>query len=372
MRIGIDARSLYYSAGGIGRTTRLLIEALWRANDAHEEMVLFHSRKHRPWQGSDFSLRGGVRPVPLWTPSHHRWEQWTLPIELALHRLDVLHSPDFIPPFHRLCPAVITVHDLAFLRSPDLLTEESRRYYGQVRRAVRSAQGVAAVSEATKRDMVELLGVAAERVSVIHWGMEPHFQTLPEEEVRAYIAQRGLPERFILWLGVIEPRKNLAALLRALADLKQRGCVPLPLVVAGATGWLAEETLDLISTLHLEELVHRLGSFEPAEQPLLYNAAQAFLFPSLYEGFGLPPLEAMACGTPVAAANTPALCEVLGSAALFVDPEDVQGWADAIQRLVEDEPLHGRLRVDGLARAARFRWEDTARAYLQLYRQAAA
>ncbi len=372
MRIGIDARSLYYSAGGIGRTTRLLVEALVRAVDAHDEMVLFHSRRHRPWDGLHSLPQRIVRPVPLWTPGHHRWEQWTLPIELALHRLDVLHSPDFIPPFQRRCPAVITVHDLAFKRRPDLLTEESRRYYGQVDRAVRRAQGVAAVSEATKRDMVELLGTPPERVNVIHWGMEPRFQPLPEEDVRAYIVQRGLPERFMLWLGVIEPRKNLATLLRALAHLKQMGRAPPSLVVAGATGWLAEETLALIGSLRLEDLVLRLGSFEPEEQPLLYNAAQAFLFPSLYEGFGLPPLEAMACGTPVAAASTPALCEVLGGAALFVDPEDVEGWADAIQRLVEDEPLRERLRADGPARAARFRWEDTARAYLQLYRQAAA
>jgi glycosyltransferase involved in cell wall biosynthesis len=157
-----------------------------------------------------------------------------------------------------------------------------------------------------------------------------------------------------------------------MAFLRDHGWNPPPLVVAGPNGWLAEETLGLIGTLQLEERVRIIGSPNVDEQPLLYNAAQLFLFPSLYEGFGLPPIEAMACGTPVIAATTPALNEVLGRGAVFVHPKDVEGWAKAIHRLVEDVPARMRLGQDGRARAARFRWQDTAQSYLELYRRVAA
>lgn len=370
MRIGIDARSLHYSAGGIGRTTRALVQALL-LQDQDDTFVVFRSRKDGGSPLAGPSSR--AREVALWTPSHHRFEQWTLPLELARQPLDVLHCPDFIPPFRRRCPAVITVHDLAFLRWPEFLTAESRRYYnGQIARAVRSAEGIVAVSAWTKRDLAELLDVAPERVTVIHHGLEPFFRPQPQEAAEAFRRQRGLPERFVLWLGVIEPRKNLGVLLRALAHLRDRGWRGPPLVCAGPRGWLWEETLALMDTLELHDVVHFIGAVPFAELPQLYAAASAFLFPSLYEGFGLPPLEAMACGTPVVSSNAASLPEVLGEAALYVDPNDVEGWAEAVRRVVEDEVLARELRARGLQRAACFRWEDAARRYVELYHRVAA
>jgi glycosyltransferase involved in cell wall biosynthesis len=370
MRIGIDARSLYYSAGGIGRTTRALVRAL-TLQEGDETFIVFRSRKD---SSAPFTKApSNVRWASLWTPGHHRLEQWTLPLELALWQLDVLHCPDFIPPFRRRCPAVITVHDLAFLRWPEFLTADSRRYYnGQIARAVRSAEAIVAVSAWTKRDLVELLDVPQERVTVIHHGLEPFFRPQPEEATKAYRRTRGLPERFLLWLGVIEPRKNLGVLLRALAHLRDRGWKGPPLVCAGPRGWLWGDTLALVEALRLQEAVRFIGPVPLAELPQLYSSASAFLFPSLYEGFGLPPLEAMACGTPVVGSTTSSLPEVLGEAALYVDPLDVIGWAEAVQRVLEDEDLARDLRTRGIERAACFRWEDAAARYVELYRRVAA
>lgn len=365
MRIGIDARLLAHRPGGIARYTAALANALTRI-DTEDNFVLLVGRSERR------QIVLGMRQRRLLTPPHHRLEQVVLSLELAFAGLDLLHSPDFIPPFRRRCPAVITVHDLAFLRYPELVTEDSRRYYGQLARAVHSAEGIIAVSEATRRDMAELLGLAPERVRVIHHAVDDGFRPLDNEAVEHYRRQRGLPRGFILWVGTLEPRKNLGTLLRALARVtEQRPALNPTLVLAGAPGWLYEDDLHLVDKLHLAENVVRLGPVPFEELPLLYNAARLFVFPSLYEGFGFPPLEAMACGIPVISSNSSAMPEVLGDAALLLDPLDVEGFAAAMVRMLEDEDLRQEMQRRGLARAAGFSWERTARQTLALYHEVA-
>ncbi|MBI4497828.1 MAG: glycosyltransferase family 4 protein [Chloroflexi bacterium] len=369
MRIGIDARLAAYREGGITQYTRQLVAALIRQAPDQEWIALQSRRDRRP-----LCAAPSVRGAALWTPPHHRWEQWTLPLELLPHRLDLIHSPDFIPPLRRPCPAVITVHDLAFLRFPEILTEESRRFYGQIGRAVAGAEGIIAVSEGTRRDLHHLLGVPPERVAVVYHGCDPRFRPPADPgAVAAFCRRRGLPDSFLLWVGTLEPRKNLPVLLEAMALLKGR----LPedrgtLVLAGAPGWREEGLAERVRSLGLADRVRCLGPVAADDLVLLYQAAWVFVFPSRYEGFGLPPVEAMACGTPVVASTAPALPEVLGDAVLYCSPDDPGAFAGAVQRLHEDPALYRDRVGAGLAQAARYRWDEAARQTLAVYRRAVA
>lgn len=350
-----------YRRGGIATYVSRLAEGL-----AHvcgdEEFTLFRSRRGPPQApGTNFRVH------TLRTPPHHRLEQWALPLELAFEGLDVLHSPDFIPPAHRRCPAVITVHDLAFLRYPETKDDEALRYYGQIATAVASAEGIIAVTDATRRDLAELLGVAGGRVDVVHHGVAPCFRPLDDQAaLQEFRLGHGLPERFMLWVGTIEPRKNLTVLFRAMRLLPGE-----TLVVAGEPGWKHQESWEMLEELEREGRAVYYGPADEEELVMLYNCAWAFVFPSIYEGFGLPPLEAMACGTPVVSASIPALREVLGGAAVWVEPDDPEGVAAGLVRLRDDEPERTRLRAEGLARAQRFRWDRAAAETMAVYRKAA-
>ncbi|MGC8874416.1 MAG: glycosyltransferase family 4 protein [Chloroflexia bacterium] len=370
MRVAIDARLLYYRRAGIGQYTLRLVEALTRVAP-QEHFLLLQDRR----QTGRLLEAPNLRHVPIWTPSHHRWESVTLPLELTPLRLDLLHSPDFVLPERRRYAGVATVHDLAFLRFPRLVTPQAARYYGRVREAVRSAERVIAVSECTRRDLLELLDVPEEKVRVVHEAAGPSFfpQKMDLQERRTFRGRVLAPQQFILFVGTIEPRKNLTGLLRAFHRMQERyaDLKPHPrLVIAGEEGWLSEEVFRLVNELRLAQEVAFIGSVPSADLVWLYRAARFFVFPSLYEGFGLPPLEAMACGTPVIASTAGALPEVVGDAGWLVPPEDTEGWAEVMARLWSDEAAREQLRVRGLERASRFSWEEAARSTLEVYREA--
>ncbi|MBI5880293.1 MAG: glycosyltransferase family 4 protein [Chloroflexi bacterium] len=363
MRIGIDARMAHYRReGGIAQYTLRLAGALARQLDG-DELVVLHHRADDP--ASLVPPRPGMRARPLFTPPHHRWEQWVLPVEVAAARLDLLHCPDFIPPFHRACPAVITVHDLAFRIYPELLTAESARYYGQIDRAVRSAEQIIAVSEATRADMLELLAVDAAKITVIHEAADPAYRSLDEAAIAPVLAKHSLSGPFILAVGTIEPRKNLPLLLRAFAALGDAGAT---LVIAGRRGWLADDVFALADTLGA--CVRFLGPVPADELAALYNAAHAFAMPSRYEGFGLPVVEAMACGAPVIVSNISSLPEIAGDAGLALPPDDEPAWRDALRRALDDADWHVSMRARSLARAAVFSWDRAASETLAVYRKA--
>jgi|YNPNPStandDraft_1061719.scaffolds.fasta_scaffold04578_7 glycosyltransferase involved in cell wall biosynthesis len=370
MRIGIDARLLYYRQAGIGQYTLRLVEAL-AAEAAGERFFLLHDWRQR----KGLPQAPNLRPIRLYTPSHHRWEHLTLPLELLTLRLDLLHSPDFILPPRRSCAGVVTVHDLAFLRFPHLVTPEAARYYGRIHQAAHSAERVIAVSECTRRDVLELLGVPEERVRVIYEAAGEPFRPLelPPGERRDFRGRHLAAGRFALFVGTIEPRKNLPTLLRAFRRMMERhpDLEPHPrLTIVGEQGWLSEEVFSLLQELHLAQEVAFIGPATQEELVWLYNAARFLAFPSLYEGFGLPPLEAMACGTPVVASTAGAVPEVVGEAGLLVHPNDVEGWAEAMARLWSDETLRRTLREKGLERAALFSWKRAARETLAVYYEA--
>ncbi len=299
------------------------------------------------------------------------WEQVVQPLALKKEKVDLLHALAFVTPLLSPCPSVVTIYDLSFLLYPESFKHSKRFYLGLFTRlSAKRARRIIAISESTKRDVVRLLGVPPEKVEVVYCGIDEAFRPLAEDQVATFRSKRGLPERFILFVGTIEPRKNVARLIEAFADLQTCKLANLKLVIGGAKGWFCEHVFARVEELGLEGDVMFPGYIPVSELPLWYNAAELFVYPSLYEGFGLPPLEAMACGTPVVAANTSSLPEVVGEAGLTVDPLDVEGLAEAMRRALSDEALRQEMRERGLQRAKGFSWTKTARETVQVYRRA--
>jgi glycosyltransferase involved in cell wall biosynthesis len=267
---------------------------------------------------------------------------------------------------------VITVHDLSFLYYPQCLTDESRRYYNrQIRWAVRRADHILADSHATKSDLISLLDVPPEKVTVVHLAADGAFHPVTDAEAGRIAGKYGLELGYLLCVGTLEPRKNLPGLLQAYRLLLDRGTTTAPLVLVGGKGWLYDEVFERIEALRLEGYVRFLHDVPDTDLPGMYNAASVLTTPSFYEGFGLPALEAMACGTPVVVADRASLPEVVGDAGLLVDPDDTDSIAKALRRVLTDDPLRARMRELGLAQAASFTWERAAQATLAVYREVA-
>ena len=369
LRIAVDARLNAYRVGGIPQYTTQLVGALAALAPMDDILLLEHRTATRP-----VATAPNIRHRRLWTPPHNRWEQWALPLELLSVPADVLHCPDFIPPFRRHLPAVVTVHDLAFLHFPEILDDDAKRYYGQIRRAVRSADAIIAVSEATRCDLHALLDVSPEHVTVVAEAAAPAFRPLDlaADDKRELNGVPLVAGSFALFVGTIEPRKNLPTLLRALALCRERASDPQPeLIIAGPRGWLDGPVFELIRDLKLGEQVRLLGGVQQEELVWLYNACRFYVQPELYSGFGLSVLEAMQCGAPVAVADTAALPELVGDAGLLVPTTDVERWADTLQQLWNDANLRADLRVRGLKRSAAYSWERAARETRAVYAKVA-
>lgn len=357
--IGIDARLTYYRVGGTSTYIRYLLNAL-EAIDHHNEYTIFRSRKTHE------RLVPRFRHAPLWTPSHHKIERLALSVELARHRLDVLHCPDFIPPLRGAKRHIITVHDLAFLMWPEHMTDESRRYYNdQIQAAVDHADHILAVSEATKRDLVRLLNVPEGKITVQLHGVDPHFKPLPEDEIEAVRRQLELPAKFLIYVGTIEPRKNIPGLLDSYEGLCKIMPDAPPLVLAGKRGWLADE---MIARIEGTPNVIWRQDIEHNTLPAVLNMATALVLPAFYEGFGLPALEAMACGIVPIVSDRASLPEVVGDVGLLIDPNQPQTLTDALAHVFNASPdWLSEKRAAALARASTFTWERSARVALSVY-----
>jgi glycosyltransferase involved in cell wall biosynthesis len=263
---------------------------------------------------------------------------------------------------------VVTVHDLSFLLYPRNFRAFNRLYLtAMTRLSVQKARRVLAVSESTKKDLVRIYGISPHKIDTVHNGIDDSYQPLPPDQVVAFRAERGLPDEFILFVGTLEPRKNVVTLIEAYAQLS--GTRP-PLMLVGGRGWLYDEVFARVEALDLSEEVHFVG-YVPADQlRWWYSAATLFVYPSLYEGFGLPPLEAMACGTPVITSLASSLPEVVGDAALLIEPSDDKALAATMTKALADADLRENMRAAGLIQAGKFSWQKTAAETVASYRQA--
>lgn len=360
----LSAGNSYRSAGIAVYVTNLL-RHLRHAEDSLKYGVLLGD-KRVPTE--DFDLPVIFSRLPTGQPAVRiLWEQSVLPWVLRRIGADLLHAPAFVGPLLSPCPQIITVHDLSFLRYPEFFRRSHRLYLQTFTGiACRRAAAVIVGSNFAAGEVQTLLHIPAARVHTIYYGVDPRFRPLPPQEVATFRHALQLPERFLLYLGTLEPRKNLPRLVRAFARLRDPD---LHLVLAGGRGWLYEEVFAEVEKLGLGARVHFPGYVAAEAQALWYNAAEAFIYISRYEGFGLPVVEALACGVPTLTAATTSLPEAGGAGALWVDPDDEEAIAEGLQRLLTDAALRAELRQGGLAHAARFSWPETARQTAALYRQ---
>ena len=371
MRIAIDAHSVGTGLGGNESYATNLIEALAEI-DPVNCYTLYVTRREAMERFShrwpNFSVRNTLPHTPLIRIP------LTLSAELRRNPVDVLHVQFTAPPFSP-CPVVVSIHDLSFEHLPQTFKWRSRKQLRvTVRRSARQAAQVIALSQFARNDIIASYHVRSENVRVIPLAAPAHFRPVQDEgELRRVRQTYGIEGDYILSVGAIQPRKNLSRLVAAYSRLRRaRPEVKLPqLVLVGKCAWLYDETLRTIRELEVGNSVILTGYVPETDLPALYSGALCFVYPSYFEGFGLPPLEAMKCGAPVIVGDRTSLPEVVGDAGLLVDPFDVDSIASAIQKVVADSNLREQLRAKGLERAKLFDWRETARQTLSVYKKAA-
>ena len=372
MRLGYLTYGLDRPLTGIGRYALQLLRALAALPDGPEIVLLTTEREDRHGLWSTFEHHA----LPLCRRLPSLLTIGNPMLARAAHRydLDLVHDPNGIAPFLWPEPRVrriVTIHDAFAYVCPDQHDRlDNWRYWLMLPRVVRRADVILTDSQHSASDLRRYLGVTSEKARVIACGVDATFHRVTNQlELSSTLARHGISRPYLLYVGGINARKNVARLLESYARLRERHPES-QLVIAGKPQWKTDQISATFRRLALERHVHFSGYVPEADLPALYSGAEAFVFPSLYEGFGLPPLEAMACGTPVIASNTSSLPEVVGDAAILVDPLDVDAIADAIGRVLTKQDLADDLRNRGLARARLFTWERTARETLAAYGQA--
>ncbi|MGR3302584.1 MAG: glycosyltransferase family 4 protein, partial [Candidatus Scalindua sp.] len=298
------------------------------------------------------------------------WEQIVLPVYSRKDRLDLFHYTDHaLSLLQRAHPTIITVHDIAYVRFPNLLNK-SRQIYKKyiLNKSIKKADIIIADSYSTKRDIIEFFNVDEKKIKVVHLGVESRFRPISNvSNVEDYRTRNNLPSKMILNIGTLEPRKNVVTLIKAFKKLQEKWLKDYVLVIAGEKGWLYKRIFEEIKSSGVEQSIILLGVVRDEDLPMLYNCADIFVYPSLYEGFGLPPLEAMACGIPVITSNTSSLPEVIGEAGIMVDPDDVNSLCESMYNLLKDKKLWNRMSNMGREKSKLFSWEETAKKIVEIY-----
>ncbi len=365
MRIGYDITAINAQPSGVGNYAGYLLQHLVEAEPNHEYVLLSN---RSPQSGLlPQAARLAVQPFP----SRALWMQLALPRGLRNLQLDLCHYPNSLGPLLNPGPYVVTIHDMTLSLLPQ---HHKLRTQLVVRPLIplvaRRAQRVITVSEHARQDVIRLLGIPPERVVCIPEAAAALFQPAPVAEQQRVRARYRLERPYLLYVGTLEPRKNLVRLIQAWHHLRQRGEIEHGLVLTGARGWKDQAIFDTVRTLGCADEVVFTGYVPRADLPALYSGAALFAFPSLYEGFGLPVVEAMACGTPVLISTAPALAEVAGDAALQVDPTSVSAIAAGLGRILNDPALREDLRARGLRRSSAYSWQSAAQQTLEIYRSA--
>ncbi len=368
MHVALDLTALLPTPTGVDVYLRELVEHLAHRDRANRYTVFVNHEDRATFAGTlppSFAIAAlALRSRPV----RFAFQQILLPAVVRARGVDVLHSPSFLMPFARGgARHVVTIHDMTFFthRAQHSRLHRSAAFLSLVRASLRRADLVVVPSNAARAEVLRLAPhVTPTRVRVVPNGVGAEFRPQAAADVAAVVRRLGLPERYLLYVGTLEPRKNLLRLL----DAYERLAPPEHLVLAGRLGWNAAPLRARLAAPALRGRVHLTGYVAPLDLPALYTGARAFVYPSLAEGFGMPPLEALACGVPVVASTDPALAENLADAALLVDATDTPALAAALRRILDDGDLRATLRARGLARAATFGWERTADGMLACYR----
>jgi len=370
--VAIDARVIQDHFPGIARYTFNLARALAGVSPEDEFVLLYDP--HAPnahYDLAELQRYPHVHLLPGTASLFSLSEQWRIPRQLAHLAPDVIHAPYYVRPYAMPAPVVFVAYDLIPLKYPQYFSRRERLIFQvAMRLSLQTARVIISTSRSTANDLERFCGVRLERTVVVPGAADVGFAPQPASAVAALRARYRLPDRYVLYLGSNKPHKNLVRLVESWKQVSGR--VPgVKLVVAGHWDPRYEQAREKAKVLGLDDKALFAGPIADADLPALYAGAELFAFPSLYEGFGLPVLEAMACGTPVVCSNTSSLPEVAGDAALTVDPSDVDALSAAITRALADESLRQEMRGKGLARAAGFSWERTAREMLAVYHRLA-
>jgi glycosyltransferase involved in cell wall biosynthesis len=364
VRIGIDARKLHDF--GIGTYIRNLLRQLARQDHDSEFVVLCRPEDRSPLG----SLGENFRAVAETSGNYSIAEQLRIPVALKREGVTLFHAPHYVLPPLVSCRSVVTIHDCIHLMFPQYLPNRIALNYARTSMALaaRRATRVLTVSESSKRDIVRFFGTAADKIDVIYNAYDERFAVEPREEDVIRVRERyQLHDEFVLYAGNVKPHKNLERLIEAFHLVRSRGLDHLKLVMIGDEISKYAALRRAVHRNQLHQYVRFLGYMPEETLAVLYRLAGVFVFPSLYEGFGLPPLEAMASGTPVVTSNVSSLPEVAGDAAVLVDPYDPQAIGDGIYRVLTDEHLRRDLRKKGIARAHQFSWEASVRRVREIY-----
>lgn len=386
MKILINATPLFSPRSGVGRYTRALGETLLRI-DPHNEYHFFAPPRFSrqlpqfAWETASAPtysyLRRQIRSLrnySLWVDWGRRW---MFDLGGRARQYTLYHEPNSVPLGYP-APVVLTVLDLSIRQYPEthpkVRVDIFNRYFYQ---SLQRVSRIITISQAIKQELIDLLSLPADRIDVVHLAADPHFGPLPSAQVQSFLQQRGLPSAYLLYVGTLEPRKNLLRLIEAYAALPYALRQQHALVLAGFKGWPNDESPYRQLAARVEELgltsqVIFTGFVPEADLPLLYNGARAFVFPSIYEGFGLPPLEALQTGLPVLISTAPALVEVMGEAGLAIPSTDTPAWTAALHQILTDGTLRQDLSQRGRQRARQFSWETCARQTLATYQRALA
>jgi glycosyltransferase involved in cell wall biosynthesis len=376
MKIGILAQLLSFNEGyrqaGVSRYIEYLLRYLPEEIDPSNELTVFTG------SGARNLARVNQLPSTLrwkWTrwptnrvPVRILWEQLAAPLVAYSQEMDLLHAPVNVAPFLSRTPIIVTIHDLAFFEYPGQYPGFQRRYLAAMTRAsTHRAAKVITVSSFTGADVAERLDVPESKIVAVPNGVdEAFYPRAGTDELTRFREEQRLPDQFLLFVGTLQPRKNLIGLLRAYAMLSESERIPL--FVVGGAGWMYANIFEEVQRLGISDEVWFPGYAASEMLPLWYSAATAFIYPSFYEGFGLPVLEAMACGTPVVTSDRTSLPEVAGDAGLLVDPDDPEDISEAIRTLLTDDTRREQLAQRGLERARQFTWRRTARETMAVYR----
>jgi glycosyltransferase involved in cell wall biosynthesis len=371
MRIGIDGIPLATPKAGIGHYTFELARGLAQLapEDEFELVAPVPLELEADETGGDPLPNLRAVHVPM-NALRRRWWIIGLPLYVRQNRLALFHGTNYNVPLWQRCPTVVTVHDLSLLLHADTHREDLvRRARRRLPTMTRIAAHVITDSESVRTEIREHLGVPAEKITAVPLAPRRAFRPVPEREAQAALRRLGAEDEFILFVGTVEPRKNLMTLVRAFDELLRTTDLRPQLIVAGQRGWLTDELFTFVEQSSVKERILFTGYVTDEDLAALYSLCRVAVYPSLYEGFGLPPLEAMACGAPVIASRIPVITETAAGAARLIKPTDAGELTAALVELLTDEGAHRELQSAGLRRAAEYTWERTAEKTLEVYRE---